>query len=128
MDEKGLTIKEAAALSGLSGHTLRYYEREGLVHPIDRARSGHRRYSERDVAWIEFLRRLRATGMPIREMKRFADLRRVGAETVSARRALLDRHRIEVRRRIAELEKDLIAIDEKVVIYEKMEVEDDAAV
>ncbi|CAN5237781.1 hypothetical protein BH24ACT16_BH24ACT16_05970 [soil metagenome] len=128
MDEKGLTIKEAAALSGLSGHTLRYYEREGLVHPIDRARSGHRRYSERDVAWIEFLRRLRATGMPIREMKRFADLRRVGAETVPARRALLDRHRIEVRRRIAELEKDLIAIDEKVVIYEKMEVEDDAAV
>ncbi len=66
--------------------------------------------------------------MPIREMKRFADLRRAGAETVSARRALLDRHRIEVRRRIAELEKDLIAIDEKVVIYEKMEVEDDAAV
>lgn len=128
MDEKGLTIKEAAALSGLSGHTLRYYEREGLLRPIDRARSGHRRYSERDVAWIEFLRRLRATGMPIREMKRFADLRRVGAETVSARRALLDRHRIEVRRRIAELEKDLIAIDEKVVIYEKMEVEDDAAV
>lgn len=128
MDEKGLTIKEAAALSGLSGHTLRYYEREGLVHPIHRAKSGHRRYSERDVAWIEFLGRLRATGMPIRKMKQFADLRRAGEETVSARRALLDGHRIEVRRRIAELERDLIAIDEKVVAYEKMEVEDDTTV
>jgi DNA-binding transcriptional MerR regulator len=128
MDEKGLTIKEAAALSGLSGHTLRYYEREGLVHPIDRARSGHRRYSEWDVVWIEFLARLRATGMPIREMKRFAELRRAGAETVSARRALLDEHRIEVRQRIAKLERDLIAIDEKVMVYEKMEVENDKIV
>lgn len=85
--EQGLTVKEVAALTGLSAHTLRYYKREGLVDPIGRAQSGRRRYSERDMAWIEFLGRLRATGMPIRKMKRFANLRRQGDPTVPARRA-----------------------------------------
>lgn len=127
MDAKGLTIAEAADLSGLSRHTLRYYEREGLLDAVGRAQSGHRRYADGDVAWIAFLGRLRATGMPIREMKRFAELRRAGRETVLERRTLLDEHRIEVRRRISELENELAVIDEKVVLYEKMEVEDGAA-
>ena len=127
MEEKGLTVKEVAALTGLSAHTLRYYEREGLVDPVGRAKSGHRRYSERDIAWIEFLGRLRATGMPIRKMKRFANLRRRGDASVPARRALLEEHRTEVRRRVAELETDLRVIDEKVELYEKMEAGDDAA-
>ncbi|MGF1472487.1 MAG: MerR family transcriptional regulator [Rubrobacteraceae bacterium] len=127
MDKEGLTVKEVAALTGLSDHTLRYYEREGLVDRIGRAGSGHRRYSERDVAWIEFLGRLRATGMPIRKMKRFADLRRRGESTVPARRALLEEHRTEVRRRISELERDLRVIDEKIGLYEQMEARSDAA-
>ena len=122
-----LTVKEVATLTGLSAHTLRYYEREGLVDPIGRAESGHRRYSERDVAWIEFLGRLRTTGMPIRKMKRFADLRRKGYATVPARRVLLEEHGAEVRRRVAELKRDLTAIDEKVELYEEMEARNDAA-
>lgn len=126
MEEKGLTVKEVAALTGLSAHTLRYYEREGLIDPVGRARSGHRRYVEGDVAWIEFLGRLRATGMPIRQMKRFAELRRGGEGTVRARRLLLEEHRSEVRRRAAELERDLGLIDEKVELYEEMEARDDA--
>lgn len=117
MKEKKLTIKEVAALTGFSAHTLRYYERVGLLDPIGRAQSGHRRYSEQDIAWIEFLGRLRTTGMPIRKMKRFADLRRDGDVTLSARRALLEEHRAEVRRRVAELESDLAVIDEKVELY-----------
>ena len=125
MEVTGLTVKQVAALTGLSAHTLRYYEREGLVDPIGRARSGHRRYSERDVAWIGFLGRLRATGMPIRQMKRFADPRRGGDATVPARRLLLEEHRSEVRRRVAELERDLRVIDEKVELYEEMEARDD---
>lgn len=127
MEEKGLTIKEVAALSGFSSHTLRYYERVGLLGSISRVRSGHRRYSEQDIAWIEFLGRLRTTGMPIRKMKRFADLRRDGDVTLSARRALLQEHRSEVRRRVAKLEGDLKVIDDKVELYARMEARNDAA-
>ena len=60
-----LTIQQVAALTQLSEHTLRYYERIGLLDPVNRASSGHRRYSTGDIAWIEFLTRLRTTGMPI---------------------------------------------------------------
>lgn len=127
MEEKELAIKEVAALTGLSAHTLRYYERVGLLDPVSRAKSGHRCYSRQDVAWIEFLGRLRATGMPIRQMKRFAELRRGGEPTVPARRALLEEHRTEVRGRVAELERDLTAIDEKVELYEQMEASNDPA-
>lgn len=127
MKKEELTVKEVAATTGLSAHTLRYYEREGLVDPIGRAESGHRRYSERDIAWIEFLGRLRATGMPIRKMKRFANLRREGDPTIPARRALLEEHGTEVRQRVAELERDLVVIDEKIELYEQMEASNDAA-
>jgi DNA-binding transcriptional MerR regulator len=122
-----LTVKEVATLTGLSAHTLRYYEREGLLDPVSRAESGHRRYSERDVAWIEFLGRLRTTGMPIRKMKRFANLRRGGDATVPARRALLEEHGTQVRQRMTQLKRDLTAIDQKVELYEEMEAKNDAA-
>lgn len=63
--ENNLTIQQVAAATGLTEHTLRYYERIGLIHPIVRAGSGHRRYCERDIWWIEFLMKLRNTGMSI---------------------------------------------------------------
>lgn len=126
MYEERLTVKEVAVLTGLSEHTLRYYEREGLLDRIDRVRGGHRRYSGRDLAWIEFLMRLRATGMPIRGMKRFADLRRSGDATVPARRTLLEEHRSGVRRRVSELERNLGVIDEKIEHYAEMEAKNDA--
>ena len=127
MEDLGFTIKEVAALTGFSVHTLRYYERVDLLDRVDRSRSGHRRYSKQDIAWIEFLSRLRTTGMPIRKMKQFADLRRVGDATVPARRALLEEHRIETRRRVTELENDLAVIDEKVELYARMEAGNDAS-
>ena len=74
-----LSIAEAAARAGLTTHTLRYYERDGLMlAPVDRSASGHRRYTERDLTWIELITRLRSTGMPIREVRRYADLVRAG--------------------------------------------------
>lgn len=127
MEDTGLTIKDIAALTGLSAHTLRYYERVGLVDRIQRAQSGHRSYSNQDIAWIEFLGRLRATGMSIRKMKQFADLRREGEATANARRVLLEEHRSEVRRRVADLERDLKTIDEKIDFYKGMEPKNDAA-
>ena len=66
------TIAEMARRSGLSAHTLRYYERIGLIPPLARNRSDHRLTARLDLTWIDFLDRLRRTGMPIRDMKRYA--------------------------------------------------------
>ena len=71
-----LTISDAARASGVSAHTLRYYERAGLLDPIDRAAGGHRRYAEEDLVRIQFLSKLRSTGMPIRQIRAYADLMR----------------------------------------------------
>jgi DNA-binding transcriptional MerR regulator len=76
--EAGLTIADGARASGLSTYTLRCYERAGLIGDVGRAGSGHRRYSDEDLAWIEVLQCLRATGMPIRDIRRYADLVRAG--------------------------------------------------
>ena len=81
MTSAELTIAEVAERTGLTRHALRYYERDGLMLGVGRADSGHRRYSERDLGWIELITKLRATGMPIREVRRYAEL--VGQATAT---------------------------------------------
>ena len=67
----GLTIADAAAETGLTPDTLRYYEKDGLLlRPVARDASGHRRYSPQDLRWILLVTKLRATGMPIRDVRR----------------------------------------------------------
>src|SRR5262245_53773005 len=73
-----LSIADAAESSGLSAHTLRYYERAGLLEPVSRNGSGHRRYRDTDLELIAFLAKLRATGMPIRKVRRYAELMTAG--------------------------------------------------
>ncbi len=118
-----LTVTEVAQRTGLSAHTLRYYERVGLLGPVARGEDGHRRYGEADLAWLGFLLRLRTTGMPIRDMQRFATLRRDGDATIAARRELLEGHRDEVIAHIAELQADLRALTDKITHYERLEHE-----
>lgn len=74
--DKELPIQQVAHRTGLSIHALRYYERLGLMASISRLPNGHRRYSEADLEWIDFLKCLRATAMPIVEMQRFAEITR----------------------------------------------------
>jgi DNA-binding transcriptional MerR regulator len=112
-----LTISDAARASGLSAHTLRYYERAGLLDPVDRAESGHRRYAEEDLARIQFLSKLRSTGMPIRQIREYAELIRRGDDTHEARLALLEAHRDAVRAQLAETERNLELIDYKIDFY-----------
>lgn len=113
-----LTIAEAAAATGLTPHTLRYYERDGLLlDAVERASSGHRRYTERDLGWIHLLTRLRATGMPIREIREYADLVRRGEGTEPQRMALLQAHRDAVRAQLAEVTEHLAAIEMKIDVY-----------
>ncbi|NUP03313.1 MAG: MerR family transcriptional regulator [Nonomuraea sp.] len=112
-----MTIQEAAQRSGLSAHTLRYYERIGLIHSVGRNHSGHRDYVEEDLQWLDFLTKLRTTGMPIADMCRYAELRREGAHTAGERLAMLELHRERVRARIAELSQDMKALDYKIDVY-----------
>jgi DNA-binding transcriptional MerR regulator len=114
----GLTIAEAAEHCGLTAHTLRYYERDGLMlAPVARSSTGHRRYSDRDLTWIELVTRLRATGMPIRDVRRYADLVRTGAGNERERLELLRAHRHAVLGQLAEVQEHLGAIDRKIGIY-----------
>ena len=112
-----LSIGDVAERTGLSVHTLRYYERVGLLDGVDRASSGHRRYTEDDVGWIRLLTCLRSSGMPIRAMRDFAALRRGGNATAAERRALLEDHRQEVLARQEELARYLAVLDSKIAYY-----------
>ena len=115
--EAGLTIADAARANGVSAYTLRYYERAGLIDDVDRAGSGHRRYSEEDLAWIQVLQCLRARGMPIRAIRRYAELVRAGEGNEAERLALLEQHRAAVRAQLAQVRRHLAFIDHKISIY-----------
>jgi DNA-binding transcriptional MerR regulator len=112
-----LTIAEAAREAGVSVHTLRYYERAGLLTPIERNGSGHRRFSAEDVEWVVVCTKLRATGMPIRRIREYAELVREGDGNETERLALLEAHREEVRERLAEVRRNLALIDYKIDLY-----------
>jgi DNA-binding transcriptional MerR regulator len=114
-----MTIAQAAAETGLTPHTLRYYERDGLMlASVDRSASGHRRYCERDLTWIEMITRLRATGMPIRDVRRYAALVRDGVGNEAERLDLLKAHRARVEAQLAEVTSHLRANDHKIGLYE----------
>ena len=100
----GYSIQIMASRCGMTTHTLRYYERVGLIRPVGRGRSGHRRYSDQDGEWLQFLKSLRATHMSIEIMKRFASLREEGNIGVDEQRRILESHRASLDTQIADLE------------------------
>ena len=116
---QGLSIADAAELTGLSADTLRYYERDGLMlRPVPRSTSGHRQYAEHDLTWVQLITKLRSTGMPIRDVRRYADLVRAGDGNEAERLELLRAHRRVVLARLAEVQDHLGAIDYKIGLYE----------
>jgi|SRR5581483_318905 DNA-binding transcriptional MerR regulator len=121
-----LTIQQVAEATRLSGHTLRYYERIGLIHPIERAENGHRRYSTNDIGWIDFLTKLRATGMSIRQMQQYAELQRQGDATLAQRIEMLKAHRCNVEARMNELHEHLKLISYKIEFYSELLKEKEA--
>jgi DNA-binding transcriptional MerR regulator len=118
--EPTYTIEEAARRTGVSSHTLRYYERIGLLAPVGRASSGHRRYSEDDLGAVAFLTLLRQTGMPIRDMLRFVQLTRAGDGSIGDRVDLLEAHRDALAERLGLLQRHFEAIEHKIKIYRDM--------
>lgn len=111
------TISEVVALTGLTAHTLRWYERIGLMPHIDRSHTGQRRYTNRDLDWLALVGKLRLTGMPVADMVRYAELVRAGDHTYTERFELLQQTRADVLTRIAELQDTLAVLDRKISFY-----------
>jgi DNA-binding transcriptional MerR regulator len=115
-----LSIGQVAERTGLSVHTLRLYEREGLLtSAVRRNSSGHRVYGELDVEWLSYCTKFRASGMPLAMIRRFAELVREGPGNEDERLAILRQHQQQVISRIAELSDCLDVINHKVAVYEE---------
>lgn len=115
-----MQIKEFARLCGLSSHTLRYYEKIGLLPAVDRTDSNHRRYSEQDRQWVAFIKRLKATNMPLAEIQRYARLRDQGTATEQERMVLLEAHALRLEEAIAQEQEHLAALRDKIRWYQAM--------
>lgn len=121
MRDAGYTIRTMAQRCGMTAHTLRYYERVGLIQSVGRAHNGHRRYSDEDEAWLNFLHCMRATNMPIREMQRYAVLRERGEDSSLERRQILEEHRAAIAAQIEALEKAHALLTHKIENYRAIE-------
>jgi DNA-binding transcriptional MerR regulator len=125
--DQGLTIAEVAERTGLTAHTLRYYERAGLLDPPVRGANGHRRYGPRDLDRIRLLSRLRDTGMPIAEVRRYFALVRAGEQTTSERKQMMLDHRAHVVEQLTALQETLALVDHKISLYMEIEKKHRAA-
>ncbi|WP_163097610.1 MerR family transcriptional regulator [Acidithiobacillus ferrianus] len=118
-----LTIQQAAKACGLTVHTLRYYERIGLIGPVPRQANRHRLYHAEDMQWLEFLLKLRTTGLPIAQMLRYAELRRLGnsIESVSERKAMLAQHTRTLEATLINMQQTIAILHGKLAMYTEME-------
>jgi DNA-binding transcriptional MerR regulator len=113
-----LSIASVATLTNLTPHTLRYYERIGLVSSVNRGQGGKRAYDENHLGWIRFLQLLRSTGMPLKQIARFVELEKRGAQTLNERRELLRTQRLRLQAHLAEASAALQTLNEKIEYYD----------
>ena len=115
------SISEFSRLTNLGIHTLRYYEHENLITP-KRNSSNRRCYSDKDLAWIEFIKRLKDTRMPIKDIQRYAELRAEGDLTLNERMEMLTVHRESLNEQIKVLQEHMAKLDDKIDFY-RQEIE-----
>jgi DNA-binding transcriptional MerR regulator len=113
-----MKISEVSEQCGVTADTLRYYERIGLLPPVNRSESGIRDYSDLDVRRVEFIKCMRSAGLPVEVLIRYYALVQQGDETMEERKAILVQHRAEIEARMAELQKTLDLLDYKISFYE----------
>lgn len=114
------SISQVAEIASVSVHTLRYYERAGLmIAPLERSQSAHRVYAERDLRWVTFVTKLRSTGMGISQIRQYVELARQGESTNEARLQLLVEHREKVVAQLRETQSSLDAISYKIAEYSR---------
>lgn len=114
------TIKRASEILGCPAHTIRYYEKEGLLPNIKRDNAGNRLFEEKDLEWINLMTCFRATGMKVADLKKIVDLALQGEETIPQRQALLESHLLEIKKRQLELKKAYEAVNFKLDKYERI--------
>lgn len=113
-----MNIRKFSVLTGLSSHTLRYYEKISLLKNIHRNVSGHRVYTNKDLDWINFVIRLKDTGMPIKQILEYAQYRELGSSTLLARQELLENHRQKLNAHIESQLSHLAALEQKITLYQ----------
>ena len=125
-NEKGETmnysISKFSEKTGISPHTLRYYEKEGLITP-QRNEHHYRIYCDEDLDWAIFINKLKNTGISLKELKRYTELRRIGDSTITSRKNLLLAHRITILKEYEKVKGHLDLLDEKIDLYKQMESE-----
>ncbi|WP_308365820.1 MULTISPECIES: MerR family transcriptional regulator [unclassified Microbulbifer] len=113
-----MNVKEFARRAGISPHTVRYYEKIGLLRDIRRFPNGHRDFSEKNISWISFVQRLKETGMPLKQIHRYANLREQGESTLEERQTLLEQHAATLEKNLAEQQRHLDKLREKIALYQ----------
>lgn len=113
-----MKISEVSKQSGFSSDTLRYYERIGLLPPVNRNQSGIRDYSELDVRRVEFVKCMRSAGLPIEVLIAYYELVQQGDQTIAARKEILKEQRAQVVAKMEEMQKTLDLLDYKINVYE----------
>lgn len=114
-----MKIGEISKLTNISEYTLRYYEKKGLIR-VKRDNVGFRDFDESDIEWIKFIKRLKDTGMLLRDIKKYSNLRYEGDSTIYERLLMLEKHREYVKEEQKKWEEYLDNLDEKIVIYKNM--------
>lgn len=115
-----MNIQQFSKLTDISSHTIRYYEKIGLLKNVSRNASGHRWFTEKDIIWIEFIKRLKDTGMPLDNIRQYADLRDEGASTSELRMKMLQQHAVMLEAKIADEQFYLKMLKEKIAHYSKV--------
>ena len=114
-----MKIAEVSEQYGLSTDTLRYYERVGLIPPVNRTESGIRDYNELDLRRVDFVKCMRSAGLPIEVLIEYVGLVQQGDETIEARKQILAEQRDMVKAKMEEMQKTLDLLDHKIEVYEK---------
>lgn len=112
------TIKQAAERTGLSAHTLRYYDKEGLLPFVERKSSGTRVFTENDFDWLSLITCLKNTGMPIKDIREFVNWYIEGDATLQQRLDMFLEHKKNIEEQIAQLQKYMEKIDYKISYYD----------
>lgn len=118
--DKPISMSEACRRTGISGHTLRYYESAGLLKHVARSGAGRRIYRERDLRWLEMLKILRGTGMSIRRIRQLAAMVEQGDASLEARIAFFNEWHAELERQIALRQQALATIEKKIARHATM--------
>ena len=119
--EKNFYIKQASETTGLSASNIRYYEKEGLIKNLARNEVGERIFTDAEIDWILFLKKLRDMDVPIAKMREYANLREQGNPTATARKKILEEHRKIMLEKIVLINEQIKLLDDKIIYYETLE-------